>query len=441
APPPALENNPHLAPSLGHDYETALVEHALKKADTFQGGFGNQSKFPAAPQLLALLDAYARGPEARLGGFLQLTLDQMASQGLHDQLGGGFFRYAVDPGWQQPHFEKMLYDNALLAEVYLAAARVLHRPAYAAVARDTLDFMLRAMSTRRGAFVSSLSAVDGHGKDGGYYLWDRKAFRDALSPAQWRVAQRYWRLDSLPGGDLPLAGERAEQIAATLKLPEAQVAARVAAARRALLEVRSRRTLPRDDKVIAGWNGLALSALCRAAALPGGEKYRAAAQRLRDYLVHEMWNGTRLLRARVGGKPAGEGALEDYAYVAQGLAAWARLTHSRRDDALARALVLQGWKRFHVSGGWHLTQDDLLPYGATDPVLPDTALPSPSAVLARVTLALAARGADTKLRQQALAALNADSDLVASESYWFATQIAAVADYQSQAAGGGAAHR
>jgi uncharacterized protein YyaL (SSP411 family) len=137
-----------------------LVYDALERADPIQGGFGEQTKFPSTPQLDSLLDSYAIQPTAELKQFLITTLDHMAEQGLRDHVGGGFFRYTTDPGWQIPHFEKMLYDNAQLARVYLRAASLLSRPDYQHTVRDTLEFMQRELMSKEGAMVASLSAIE-----------------------------------------------------------------------------------------------------------------------------------------------------------------------------------------------------------------------------------------------------------------------------------------
>ena len=144
----------------------AFTQQASETADGLAGGFGQQQKFPSAPQLALLLESQRREPVEALEEFLRLTFGAMASLGLRDQIGGGFFRYVVDPGWQVPHFEKMLYDNALLAELYFDAADVLDEPAFEAIATDTVEFMVRELASAGGGFFSSLSAVDADGRGG-----------------------------------------------------------------------------------------------------------------------------------------------------------------------------------------------------------------------------------------------------------------------------------
>ncbi|MGE5318929.1 MAG: thioredoxin domain-containing protein [Hyphomicrobiaceae bacterium] len=143
-----------------------LIASVWQEADTLRGGFGQVSKFPMAPQLSALLDRQTRQPDARLAGFLRLTFNQMATRGMRDHVGGGFFRYTVDPDWDAPHFEKMLYDNAQLAILYLRAAAVLDQPGYREVVRSTLGFMRDELQDASGGFYSSTSAVDASGREG-----------------------------------------------------------------------------------------------------------------------------------------------------------------------------------------------------------------------------------------------------------------------------------
>jgi uncharacterized protein YyaL (SSP411 family) len=197
-----------------------FVRQARSAADERDGGFGTESKFPSVPQLRALLVAEAATRDPQLAAFLKLTLDRMAERGLRDHLGGGFFRYATDPEWLKPHFEKMLYDNALLADLYLRAAETLGDPALADVAYDTLDFMLAELE-RDGAFDASLSSVDDKDVEGGYYLWDRETLERVLDADELRVAARAWRLEGTPPfehGFLPIGGADRDAIAAELAM-------------------------------------------------------------------------------------------------------------------------------------------------------------------------------------------------------------------------------
>ncbi len=425
---------PDLAPGLADKYRAALVRRALEYADPLDGGFFGPNKFPMAPQLRALLEAVARHPHEELDRFLRLTLDRMADRGLRDQLRGGFFRYVVDPDWQTPHFEKMLYDNALLAELYVRASRVLGEPRYETVARDTLAFMLRELRAPSGTLVASLSAVDGQGVEGGFYLWDEAALRRLLSPPLFQAASLAWGMTApAPSGHghLPVQAMTAAQVAGELGLEADEVRRRLSAARRALVQAQEARTLPRDRKLLAGWNGLALRAFSVAARRLNDRGYRAAAERIRAYLIAELWDGRRLLRARTGGGSLGVASLEDYAYVAAGLLEWARLTGRPEDFAAARAVAEQGWARYHTATGWKIAEEPLIRYAAAEAVLADGPMPSPSALLVEVTLGLAGRDGDAARRKQALSALNVGHEALASEPFWFATQIRVLARAQS----------
>jgi len=399
----------------------------LAEADRVQGGFGEQSKFPSAPQLAFLLDRQELKPDAVLREFLTLTLDAMARLGLHDHLGGGLFRYTVDPAWKTPHFEKMLYDNAQLVALYLHAARVLRRDDYQAVAVRTLDFMLRDLKVPSGAFMSALSALDDQGVEGGYYLWSAAELERLLTPDEGTVYRLYAGMTDAPpfeSGWLPLAAHSTTELAARLKREPAEIERLVRAAEDKLRAARAKRGLPRDTKVLAAWNGLALSALAAAVRATNEPRYREAGKALRDYLVRTLWDGKQLARSRVDGKAGGTAALEDYAYVARGLADWAEVSGAKEDVAIASDIVASAWKRFYGPKGWRLEEQSLLAAESGQDAVNDGHLPSPSAVLIDTSLVIAARRNDAALRKQALAAANSSHALIGASPFYHATTAA-----------------
>ena len=388
----------------------AMRREALSQANELEGGFGEQSRFPMVPQLLALLDGLRAQPDARLQAFLVTTLDQMARNGLRDQLAGGFFRYTADPNWQIPHYEKMLYDQALMAHLYLRAGQQLGRADYLAVAGDTLDFVLRDMAGSDGGYIASLSAVDAAGEEGGAYLWLPAQLKAVLQGEQLELAREHWRLRGIPatdGGFLPMAGKSAEQLAGTAD-PE-HVRRLLADARDKLLAARAKRGIPRDSKQLAGWNGLLLQALAEASQVLPEPRYGAAARHLQAFLVGRLWDGQRLARALDGGQAIGQAGLADYAYAAAGLAAMGESSVSRR-------LLTQAWQRFHDSAGWRRTDQGLLPGMAVEPALMDDVLPSPSALM--VALSLGSK--DEVLAAQAVQARSAAASSVAGSPFWYA---------------------
>jgi uncharacterized protein YyaL (SSP411 family) len=419
---------PRLSPQQVTEYTQTLVSVALQRADDIHGGFGTQNKFPSVPQLQFLLNQYTRKPDDNIREILELTLDQMAAHGLVDHIGGGFFRYTVDPDWETPHFEKMLYDNALLAGLYLRAAVALSRNDYLAVARKTLDFMVREMTDVSGALYASFSAVDDQDLEGGYYLWDDEELLRILSDTEYAVAKRAWRMSDAPPfehGYLPMGDVDVMSIAKELDQDEEDITVTLQSARQKLKAIREKRGLPVDTKLLAGWNGLALSSFAEAARLLNEPSYRDAARRIKDYLVANLWDGRSLRRAVSKEGAIGQVVLADYAYVAEGLLAWSELTQDDNDLRLATDVINEAWRRFYRRG-WILAEDSLIAQPASQDALMDGPMPAPSGVLAKVSLAVAQRTQDMQLRNQALSALNSGHDQIARNPFWFASHIDAM---------------
>lgn len=380
APPPALR--PARAPLTSARTARAwqqFIAGVWQEADTLHGGLGQVSKFPMAPQLHALLARQAQQPDARLAAFLRLTFDQMAARGLRDHVGGGFFRYTTDPEWDTPHFEKMLYDNAHLAVLYLHAATVLRQPRYREIARSTLDFMQTELLDASGGLYSSTSAVDAAGREGATYLWEPDELKRHLSPEAYAAARRVWRLDaprSFDDGYLP----------AEYRTPTADERRLLADAARILRPLRQARSLPKDDKLNAGLNGLALSAFSQAIQLDPA--YRPRADRLQRFLLTRLVRDGRLLKAMARGQMLPQAELEDYAYVVQGLLDHAEATGNGQSRARARQLAHTAWKVFWSEKGWKHEARPLLATLQAEPALADGALYSPSDVLILASLRL-----------------------------------------------------
>ena len=377
-----------------------FVDAAMSRADELAGGFGYQSKFPSVPQLRGLLTAMHREPDPRVAAFVRMTLDAMRDGGLRDHVGEGFFRYTVDPQWQIPHFEKMLYDNAQLAQLYLEAAVILDDPVYRTTGIDTLHFVLDVMQSRHGkGYIASLSAVDDRDIEGGYYLWEPEVV-EAVAGEQWTLVQAAWGMDqprSLDAGYLPHLQNDLNTLAATLGLSAAELAAVLNRVERGLLERRAQRGLPRDDKRLAGWNGLLLSALALAADA-GDARSAAAAKEMVTWFDEALWHEKTLWRGQDReGRSLGPGVLADYAYVAAGVVAHAR---SAGDDGawrLARELVDSAWDRFYDAGRWTLDSTSLLPGDMALAMIPDDVQPSASATMLLASTAVARHFDDAAL--------------------------------------------
>ena len=393
----------------------AMLMQALELANVMEGGFGDQNKFPMVPQLMALIELQAQVDDPGLGEFLTLTLDQMASEGLRDQLGGGFFRYTVDPSWHIPHFEKMLYSQAQLAEAYLRAAEVFGRDDYAAVAHDTLRFVDREMRGPQGGYISSFSAIDGAGEEGGVYLWTIDQLHALLGEDDTAMARRHWRMFDIaafPAGHLPRHGETAAQIADALGLPVDGIDQRLADIRSRLLAAREQRVLPADDKELAAWNGLMLAAFSRAAAKD--PTFAAAATRIRDFLRNVLWDGTHLHRAVRDGRPIGKVSLEDYALVAYGMARYAAFSDDPADHTFVAVLLNAAWQRYQGAAGWRTDDAPLIPGMADEVALPTGALPSPSAIWIKVAL----DSGDPVLVEKAVSAAESARRPTQLEPFW-----------------------
>ena len=418
--------------TLGKDF----VRKAMIEADKFLGGFGEQSKFPSVPKLDALLDQYKIEAKPELGKFLVTTLNSMQKYGLNDSLGGGFFRYTVDPQWRVPHFEKMLYDNALLANLYFKAARVLRHPEYKATAVATTRFMSEVMGRPNGGLVASLSAVDDKNVEGGYYLWDRDEIKQLLNHKEWAVVEPAWGLNAtptlegkyLPVAEGPLDELQKEKTVRAAGIAQKEIGKLLASARKKLRDVRNKRGLPVDTKQLAGWNGLALSAFVNTAQTTKDKKDVEAAQRLRDFIVNERWDGRQLLRAKdKQGKVIGKATIEDYAYVSAGLLDWAHYTGKPKDLALAMQVTDQAWQRFFTTHGWQLSEENLLGYGMSEHALSDGPMPSPAATILHTTQSILASKPDAALSiNNFKLALAASEPLVVEDPYWFSSYVAVI---------------
>ncbi len=431
--PVLRQTDEKLAKGLGREYLQVFQMKALDFADELQGGFGQSLKFPSAPQLKLLLDIQKHNPNPRLETFLRLTLDQMRSQGLWDQIGGGFYRYVVDPAWQVPHFEKMLYNNALLAAIYFDAAQIFKQKKYRQTAIATLDFMIRDLSTTGDALAASLSAVDNNGVEGGYYVWTNDEIKKLASSKEYSMAVLLWGLNSPPAlehGHHLTQKMSFDDIAIKLKITKKQVKQLLASLSVKLFKVRQKRSLPKDDKQLAAWNGLALSAFVKGASVTGQQRFKLQAKKIKEYIEKQLWQNQQLLRAVKNSRAIGVAGLEDYAYVAQGFYDYAVYSKNTSDMTLAHHVVEQGFSRFYTQYGWVLSENMLLQYGKGEILMTDGPMPSAASLLAAVSLRLTKKFKDAKLKKLALSSLNVKPEQLSNQPYWYATHVNAIAEYQ-----------
>ena len=386
--------------------------------DPTHGGWAGAPKFPAPMLIEALLVRTVAEPadEAPLA-MVRRTLDAMADGGIHDHLGGGFARYSTDGQWLVPHFEKMLYDNAQLARVYLHAWQLTGEARYRAVVEDTLDHVVRELTLPDGPFAASQDA-DTEGVEGATYTWTLEEVTRHLGPATALFGAAY---DLRPGGNWEgrtilrrVASD--EQLAERFGLAEPAVVQALAEARARLLAARQARPQPaRDDKTIAAWNGLALAAFAEASVALGRDDYRAAAERAADFLLARLLGDDGHLRRTWKDGRAGPAAvLEDHADLAEGLLALYQATFEERWFIAARRLLDAVLERFGgPDGGFYDTAADHEALIARPRGVQDNAVPSGNAMATTALLRLAALTGEARYRDAAEAALRTVADLPA----------------------------
>jgi uncharacterized protein len=337
APPPA-------AAAPGAETFTRAWAEIAPTFDDAHAGFGGRPKFPRPSQLLFLLRHHRRSADPAPLRLATRTLDAMAAGGIHDQVGGGFHRYSVDAAWRTPHFEKMLYDNALLARVYVEAAQATGRDDLAAVARTTLEYLVRDMAAPDGGFFAA-SDADSEGEEGRFFVWTAAQLVEVLGPERGRAAAAWFDV-----GDAPT----------TLAIPSRDPAPPgLDEMRRLLRDARSRRVPPHvDRKVVVSWNGLAVSAFARASRMLGDPDLADAGRTAATAVLRARRDG-RLPRYLMDGEPYGDGYLDDYAFLIAGLLDLFEATFEVRWLREAVALQQVQDARFaDPAGGYFLTADD-----------------------------------------------------------------------------------
>jgi hypothetical protein len=333
------------------------------------------------------------------------TLTRMARGGIYDQLGGGFHRYAVDERWLVPHFEKMLYDNAQLASLYLHGWLAFGEPEYRRIAEETLDYLLREMRDPAGGFYSAQDA-DSEGEEGRFFVWTPAEVRAVLGPDA-DLALAYWGLDRGPNFE----GRN------VLWVPGEPDPERIAGLRRRLFEARERRVRPaRDDKVLTAWTGLAVRAFAQAGRALGREAYLAAARSAADFVLTALVDRDgRLLRTWKDGQARLKGYLEDYAMTAAALVELYEATFERRWLEAARRLADDLLRLFwdDAVDGFYDTGIDHERLIVRPRNLFDNAVPSGSSTAIETLLRLAVLTGERAYEARAVTALRAVADLMA----------------------------
>ena len=407
----SLEKTSRATPAAKLDADLVTAAADAFEFDPDHGGIGMKlrlfrgTKFPKAPTLLFLVRQAATPKREELAKSVRLTLERMVQGGLFDQLGGGFHRYSTERTWTVPHFEKMLYDNAQLLEVYAVHRQLTGDTAFDPAVRATAAFVAREMTSPEGAFYSALDA-DSEGKEGTFYVWTPAQLDAVIGPPEKQAAFRdYYSLAGKPNFEGEAFIPRVN-LSSAAKPPPAEYAA----LRQQLFDARAKRERPfLDTKVLTGWNGQMIAGYAAAGAALNEPTYTQAAEKCADFLLKTMRDKSgRLLRvyaAKPGEKPAARGPafLDDYAYLLHGLLNLHDATKNDRWLTAAKALADQMVK-FHddpAAGGFFLTPNDGEPLFARGKDHYDGAQPSANALATRGLVRLTAKTGEPRFRAAA----------------------------------------
>ena len=392
--------------------------------DRENGGFGTAPKFPHPMVLELLLRQYNRNHDTAFMDMVVLTLNKMADGGIYDQIGGGFHRYATDGQWQIPHFEKMLYDNALLSHVYLHGYLVTRNELFRSVAEETLDYVLREMTDPLGGFYSAQDA-DSEGIEGKYYLWTPDEIADVVGDEHSQMINRYFGVTvrgNLDGKNiLHVAGGHGSE---TLQF--------IQEVKASLLRRREQRIKPhRDEKVLASWNGLMLASLAEAAGAFNRRDYLAAAEANGSFILNSMITDGHLKHTFKDGSSKIDGYLDDYAMVIEGFL------------ALHQATTTGEWLRQAINLGdimieefWDEATGTLYDTGRNYQDLPirprntfDGALPSGGAAATLALLKLSRLTGNNRFAKVALDSLRSMQEFMTQQPMGFSAWLCALDFY------------
>ena len=406
----------------------ARAAQELERAfDSQWGGFGQAPKFPPSGAIGVLLRQHAHTGDAKLLQIATTTLDRMAYGGMYDQLGGGFHRYSTDRRWLVPHFEKMLYDNALLARVYLEAWQATGKDLYHRVATEILDYVLRDMTDRRGGFHSAEDA-DSEGEEGKFFVWRPDEIKGFLGEQDGALFCEYYgvtEVGNFEGRSILHVPQEPSEFARERGIPLKQLEDQLTPLRDKLRQAREARVRPgKDDKVIAAWNGMMISALARSYQVLGQERFLKAAERAANFVLTEMVHDGALLRTYRGkGDGENEGVsklpayLDDNAEMAGALTDLYEATFDLQwleaANQLAGRMVTDFWDE--ENGGFFYTSASHKNLLARTKPLHDGAVPSGNSTATLVLLRLSKLLGDAAYGQKAEQVLASARDLMLAQ--------------------------
>jgi uncharacterized protein len=417
-------------------------ENLASHFDTRHGGFGDAPKFPTPHNFFFLLRYARRQPETQALEMVERTLQAMRLGGIYDHVGFGFHRYSTDNAWLLPHFEKMLYDQAMLTLAYTEAFQLTGKEEYRKTAREILTYVLRDMTSQEGGFFSAEDA-DSEGEEGKFYVWTEEELEQVLGREDAKLIGRIF--NTQPAGNFheEASGESKgnnilhlkgsiEELARDSDIDSRELSVRVESARTKLFEARQKRIRPlRDDKVLADWNGLMIAALARAAQCFDEPAYKHAAVKAMRFVLDGMRDADgRLLRRFRDGETSIRGNLDDYAFITWGLIELYELTfdvaYLREALTMTRDLITHFWD--HEQGGFYFTPDDGEELLVRKKEIYDGAIPSGNSVAMLNLLRLSRITGDADLEERASQVATAFSRKVEQFPGAF-TQLLAAVDF------------
>ncbi|MDO9064336.1 MAG: thioredoxin domain-containing protein, partial [Sulfuricella sp.] len=427
------------APQAGAEPGPAPLASALSQLrqsfDPVHGGFSGAPKFPRPGEIAFCLRRHAAEGNGQALEMARQTLRKIADGGINDQLGGGFCRYSVDERWLIPHFEKMLYDNGPLLELYADAWRCCGEERFRAVAEETVAWLVREMRAPQGGFYSALDADSEH-EEGKFYVWTPQEVAAALAADEYAVLSRHYGLDQPANFEgshwhfhvaLPL-----DRVALELGMELAEARRLLDCARMKLMELRAQRVRPgRDEKILTGWNALAIKGLAHAGHAFGREDWIDLAQQAADFIRAELWRDSRLLASWKDGKANLGGYLDDYAFLLGALVELMQARFRTADLAFARELAEALLARFEDRdrGGFYFTAHDHETLISRPKPGFDNATPSGNAVAAFALQRLGHLLGETRYLAAAERALKLFYPQIAAQPTGFMSFLAVLEEY------------
>src|SRR5271166_1600718 len=420
-----------LKPGLAAESARALAAHY----DSINGGLGQAPKFPNTFVFSLFLRVHAADGDESMAEMVRHTLSKMARGGIYDQIGGGFHRYSVDERWLVPHFEKMLYDNALLARLYLDAGRALNEPEFLNVAREILDYVLRELTSPEHGFYSTQDA-DSEGEEGKFFIWTPAEVDSILGEKLAAIAKRFFDISdegNFEGSNILHRTIEVSDAAKQFKIAPEEMADAIRTIKHKLSEVREKRIKPgRDEKVLVAWNAMMIGAFAEGYRALHERRYLVAAERAADFMMSTMWDGRALKRSFKDGVARHNAYLEDYAQLAGAMLDVYEASLDAKYLAHARTLADVILERFidKEKGGFFFTSDDHEALIMRSKAAFDGSTPSGNSAAAMALMRLYGYTGDERYRVEAERTLKLFREFIEKQPFGFSHMLEAVDLYK-----------